>query len=71
MARCVKINKIVSMVIIKGFIIIVKVLVIIHPTGTCPWKNVTNSICQNNSVRIATMLFRHFKGKETLVFQYM
>lgn len=54
---------IVSMATIRGFFITTKGLVIIHPIRICPWKSVIYFNWQSNSMRSATMLFMHFKGK--------
>jgi hypothetical protein len=62
MAKYVKINGIASMVIMRGVLIITKAHVTTHPIRIYLQQNMINSICQNNSMMVVTMLFKHSKG---------
>jgi len=68
LAKCAKTSGTTSMVIGSRFQITTKVFVITLHLGIWHWKNETNSICQNSTMKIDTMRLRLSKRRENSMF---
>ncbi len=71
LAKCAKTSGIVSMMITSTFQITIQALRITLHTRIWHWKSGTDSICQNNTLMIATMWLRLSTGREESMFQSM